>query len=150
MRAWLKAVHYTRHSEYAWHPGEDFWISDPGRRNAKGERVVRKDGEPWGEPSWKLNDMIGMYFTGTLKVPVLAEVIAPPEFDPATVQLEGAGEPDAGERWPWVTWVRGISRVALADAPTLDDLGIEARVMQRRPKRRLNAEEYRLLQDALS
>jgi len=150
MTAWLKAVHYIRHSDYQWHPGEEFWISDPGRRDVKGDRVLRSDGEPWGEPSWKVGDVIGMYFTGTLKIPVLAEVIAPPEFEPVFVQLNGGGEPDAGERWPWVTWVRGIARLDLAQAPTLEDLGIEPRVMQRRPKRRLDADEYQRLAQALA
>jgi hypothetical protein len=106
---------------------EETWISDIGRRTAKGERVYRSDGVPWGEPSWTVGDEIGLYFGGTLKVPVLVTVTSPPEFNPELVQREShGGELDAGERWPWVTRVRGLRSVPLSHAPTLDDLGFLA------------------------
>jgi hypothetical protein len=149
-KAWLKAIHY-RHDQWTIWPGEATWISDPGRRDAKGRRVNRSDGEPWGEPSWRVGDRIGLYFTGTLKVPVLVEVEAPPEFNPERVQAENdGGEPDAGERWPWLTPVRGIARVDLAVAPALDDIGVDRELMRRRPKLALTPEQYRHLVRALS
>jgi hypothetical protein len=149
-KAWLKAIHY-RHDEWTIWPGAATWISDPGRRDAKGRRVNRSDGEPWGEPSWRVGDRIGLYFTGTLKVPVMVEVVAPPEFDPERVQAENdGGEPDAGERWPWLTPIRGVSRADLAVAPGLDDIGVDRELMRRRPKLALTSEQYRRLERALS
>ncbi len=149
-KVWLKSIHY-RHDEWTIWPGEATWISDPGRRDAKGRRVNRSDGEPWGEPSWRVGDRIGLYFTGTLKVPVLVEVAAPPEFNPARVQAENdGGEPDAGERWPWLTPVRGIGRADLAVAPELDDIGVDSELMRRRPKLALTPEQYQRLVRALS
>jgi hypothetical protein len=149
-KAWLKAIHY-RHDEWTIWPGEATWISDPGRRDAKGRRVKRSDGEPWGEPSWRVGDRIGLYFTGTLKVPVLVEVAAPPEFTPKRVQAENdGGEPDAGERWPWLTPVRGIARVDLAVAPELKDIGVDHELMRRRPKLALTPEQYQSLVRVLS
>lgn len=148
--AWLKSVHYQRHAGYAWHADEKFWISDPGRRDKHGIRAFRADGVPWGEPSWKVDDLVGFYFTGTLKIPVLGEVISPPVFNPDFVQKEGAGEPDAGERWPWVTWFRGIARVDLADAPTLEELDIDPSRMRQRPRLKLDGDEGHRLKYALA
>jgi hypothetical protein len=149
-KAWLKAIHY-RHDDWTILPGDDTWISDPGRRDAKGQRVNRADGTPWGQPSWSVGDHIGLYFTGTLKVPVLVEVVAPPTFDPERVQAENdGGEPDAGERWPWRTPVRGVSRTDLAVAPDLHELGIDPELMRRRPKLGLALAQYRRLVRALS
>jgi hypothetical protein len=83
-------------------------------------------------------------------VPVLAEVIAPPEFNPERVQAENdGGEPNAGERWPWRTPVRGVSRVDLASAPELDDIGVDRELMRRRPKLALTPEQYQRLVCAL-
>lgn len=147
---WLKSLHY-HDDDYTILAGEVAWISDVGRRTRSGKRVYRRDGIAWGEPSWKEGDEIGLYYCGTLRVPVLVEVIAPPEFNPRLVQEHSHGqEPDAGERWPWVTRVRGLRRVDLAKAPTLDDLGIEHKLMARRPKLRLTADEHRRLLQALS
>jgi hypothetical protein len=106
---------------------------------------------PWGEPSWKVGDEIGLYFGGTLKVPVLVEVIAPPEFNLAMVQEDAHGEePDAGERWPWVTRVRGMRSVSLDRAPTLDDLGISHELVQRRPRFTITPDQHDRLVQALA
>jgi hypothetical protein len=139
---WLKAIHY-HHDDYTIEPGEDTWISDPGRRDANGNHTKRADGEWWGEPSWKVNDLLGLYFTGTLKVPVLATVTAAPKFDPALVREGSRGEePDAGDRWPWVTQVRGVSSITnLEMAPTVEDLGVIPALMRRRFKLKLTDEQ---------
>jgi hypothetical protein len=106
---------------------------------------------PWGEPSWSVGDEIGLYFGGTLKVPVLVVVTSPPEFNPAFVQAESHGqEADAGERWPWVTHVRGLRSVPLPLAPTLDDLGIGRELVQRRPRFMISADQHHTLVQALS
>lgn len=147
---WLKSLHY--HDDgYTIHPGERTWISDIGRRTRTGERVYRRDGIEWGEPSWKVDDEIGLYYGGTLRVPVLVRVVAPPSFDPELVQAESHGqEPDAGERWPWVTPVEGLLRATLTAAPTLESLGLDHRLMMRRTKLVLTADAHHRLVLALS
>jgi hypothetical protein len=147
---WIKAIHYHG-DDWTIAADEETWISDIGRRDAGGERVYRADGVAWGEPSWAVGDGIGLYFGGTLKVPVLVEVIAPPEFNPELVQEDGHGqEADAGERWPWVTRVRGVRSVPLDRAPTLDALGIAHELVQRRPRFSITPDQHERLVRALS
>jgi hypothetical protein len=94
----------------------------------------------------KVGDEIGLYYGGTLRVPVLVEVIALPEFNSNRVQKESHGqEPDAGERWPWLTPVKGLRRVAVDQGPTLEKLGIDPKRMMRRPKIRLTPSEHQRL-----
>jgi len=146
---WLKSIHY-RHDSWAIQPGEQSWISDIGRLDRDGDRVYRQDGQPWGEPTWKIGDRVGLYFSGTLRVPILVEVTAPPRFDPDYVQEHNdGGEPDAGERWPWLTEVRGLLAVPLAQAPTLDDLGVEHDSMRQRSRKLLTADQLQALERAL-
>jgi hypothetical protein len=146
---WIKALHY--HGDgWTVEPGEETWISDSGRRDAAGKRVYRDDGRPWGEPSWTTGHQIGLYFGGTLRIPVLVEVLAPPEFDPERVQGSHPDDPDAGERWPWVTDVRGLYAVSLDDAPTLEDLGIPHQRVQRRPRFTITPDQHDQLVRALS
>jgi cold shock CspA family protein len=144
---WLKTLYYAG-DDWTVMPGETAWISDVGRREPSGRRVYRRDGTPWGEPSWKVGDEIGLYYSGTLRIPVLVQVIAPPSFDPDFVQEEASNEePDAGERWPWVTLVRGLCRTDLEDAPTLDEIGIERKLMMRRIRLKLTSDQHdRLVQ----
>ena len=146
---WLKSLHY-RHDGWTIEPGATTWISDIGRHARNGDRVYRRDGMPWGEPSWKLKDRVGLYLSGTLRVPILVEVIAPPRFDPDFVQkYNDGGEPDAGERWPWVTEVRGVLRVPLAQSPTLDDIGVGHSSVRQRPRLILSPNQLRNLDRAL-
>ena len=147
---WIKSLHY-HDDDWTVDVGEVTWISDIGRRRANGERVYRADGVPWGEPSWRIGDEIGLYFGGTLKLPVMVEVIAPPEFNPELVQQDSHGqESDAGERWPWVTHVRGLHSVPLEDAPTLDDVDIPRELVQRRPRFTITPDQHRALLAALT
>ena len=139
MRGWIKAIHY-KHDGWTIVADEETWVSDAGRIDARGRRVYRADGTPWGEPSWAVGDVAGLYFGGTHRVPVLVEIIAPPEFAPDLVEAQGA-EPGEGERWPWVTLVRGVHDFALAQAPTLADLGVENASMQQRSRLRLSREQ---------
>jgi hypothetical protein len=146
---WIKAIHY-HDDDWTIEPGEQTWISDIGRRDARGRRVYREDGVPWGEPSWRVGEEIGLYFGGTLKVPVLVEVVAPPEFNPGLVQAEAhGGEPDAGERWPWVTRVKGLYAVPLDEAPDLDRLDIPHERVQRRARFTITPDQHARLVEAL-
>jgi hypothetical protein len=146
---WLKSLHY-RDDGWTILPGERTWISDIGRIGKDGSRVYRKDGTPWGEPSWKISDQVGLYLSGTLRVPILVEVLAPARFDPDFVQANSYGqEPDAGERWPWVTEVRGVRAVSVRRAPTLDDLGVRHESMMQRPRLLLTPNQMHQLDRAL-
>ncbi len=137
--AWIKAVHYDGDG-WTVEPGAEHWISDPGQVDGNGRRVYTANGAPWGEPSWKVGDRVGLYFGGTYKVPVLVEIASPPRFDPAFVERETGALEDA-ERWPWVTPVRGINAVSVEDAPTLADLGVDNRSMGRRSRKKLDGEQ---------
>lgn len=146
---WLKSLHY-RHDGWTIQPGKRTWISDISRHDRDGHRVHRQDGTPWGKPSWKVGDQVGLYFGGTLRVPILVEVIAPPRFDPDFVQkYNDGGEPDAGERWPWVTDVQGLLAVALAQAPTLNDIGVDHASVRQRSRLLLSPRQRHALESAL-
>src|SRR3954465_8929044 len=84
---WLKAMYY----EDGWtvEPGETKWISDPGQIDGDGQRMIRADGVPWGEPSWSIGDPVGLYFGGTKKVPVLVQVAGKPNFEEELDAREG-------------------------------------------------------------
>jgi hypothetical protein len=143
---WIKAVHYDG-SGWAESPGDEMWLSDPGQRDARRERLYTAAGEPWGRPSWRVGEQAGIYFGGTQRVPVLVEVIALPEFDPAFVRAAEWAKDDDGQRWPWVTWVRVLKAVEVDVAPTLDRLGIPSASMQQRARLRTDPEIHgRLLQ----
>lgn len=139
MTGWIKAIHF-KHDGWTIVAGKEAWISDAGRIDAQGRRVYRADGTPWGQPSWVVGDVAGLYFSGTHRVPVLVEIIAPPEFNPELVEVQGV-EPGEGERWPWVTGVRGLHSFALDQAPTLADLGVENASMQQRSRLWLKPEQ---------
>jgi hypothetical protein len=136
MTAWLKSLHYDPTDGWTVAPAERSWISDAGRRK-NGRRVYRADGQPWGEPSWAVGDVVALYFGGTYKIPLVVEVFAKPVFDPARVQREGrlslrrAGE---GERWPWLTEVVGVLEKPLAQAPTLSEVGLDPTIVMRRTR----------------
>lgn len=149
VQGWIKCLHY--HDDgWTIQPGEETWISDIGRIDSRGHRVYRRDGTPWGEPSWKVADQVGLYLGGTLRVPIVVEVIESPEFNPELVQAEAhGGENDAGERWPWVTWVRGLHRAHLDDAPTLDDLRLPHKIVERRARFKIDSRTLELLRSEL-
>jgi hypothetical protein len=130
---WIKAVHYGE-GEWTERPGDDIWLSDPGQRDAHGQRLYTAAKEPWGRPSWRVGEQAGIYFGGTHRVPVLVEITVLPVFDPVFVQAAEWAEDGAGERWPWVTWVRVLKIVDVKDAPTLDQLGIPTSSMQQRAR----------------
>jgi hypothetical protein len=144
-QAWIKSQYY-RHDGWAIAPGKEHWIGDPGEHDDDGNRIYRKDGVPAGEPRYKVGDTIGVYFGTTLKVPLIVEVIGPSRFDPKFAQEHNdGGEPDAGERWPWVTPVRGLHEVSLEKASDIDYLGIRGAIMWGRPHFRISPERYQKL-----
>ena len=145
---WIKAVHYDGDG-WTEPEGTELWISDPGQRDANGERLYTASGDAWGRPSWRVGEEAGIYLGGTQRIPVLVEIIRPPEFNPSYVQAADWAQPGDGERWPWVTWVRVLRRVDVEAAPTLDDLGIQTTSMQQRARLRTDPDIHQRLRAAL-
>lgn len=142
---WIKSLHY-RHDDWTIDPGQKAWISDPGKRDKQGIRIYRNDGQPAGEPSYKVDDLIYLYFSKAMKVPLLVKVTKLPKFAPDYVQRHNdGGEPDAGERWPWLTGVGGVDRIQLDRAPDIDDLGIRGPITRGLPHFRLSTEQHQRL-----
>ena len=107
-------------------------------------RKFRDNGQPWGEPSWRLGDPVGLCFGATDKISMLVEVAAPASFDPAFVASESGSAEDA-DGWPWVTEVRVINTLPLDSAPTLDELNIPASSVQQRTRKLLDATQAGIL-----
>lgn len=147
-RTWLKAVSYDG-SGWEVEPGEELWLSDPGQRDADGNRMLTAAGEPWGRPSWRVGEQVGVYLSGTQRVPVLVEITVAPAFDPEFVQAAGWAKEGDGERWPWVTHARVVKAVKLDAAPTLEELGITRIAMQRRARLTTTPEIHARLVEAL-
>ena len=103
---WVKAMEYK--DGWTTKPGQLTWVSDAGIIDHNGRRKIRDNGQPWGEPSWRVGDQVGLYLDDTNTIPVLAEIAARPVFDPAFVAAQ-SGSAEDGERWPWVTEVRVIT-----------------------------------------
>jgi hypothetical protein len=137
--AWIKALRAEGNGDGdgSAAPDEWTWVSDPGQIDEAGERVYRADGQPFGEPQWRVGDKVGLYFGGTYKVPILVEVAELPRFDPEFVRRE-TGSDEEAERWPWVTPVRAIRAMTIEDAPSLADLGIDNKAMGRRARKKLD------------
>ena len=145
---WIKAVHYDG-GGWTESKGTDLWMSDPGQRDASGERLYTAGGEPWGQPSWRVGEEAGIYFGGTGRVPFLVELIRPPEFNPSFVQAANWAQRGDGERWPWVTWVRVLRSVPVEAAPTLGQLGIQTASMQQRARLLTDPDIHHRLRKAL-
>ena len=64
---WVKAIHHDEGWTVA--PGELSSVSDAGIINRHGDRMYRDDGQPAGEPSWRVGDPIGLYFASTKRIP---------------------------------------------------------------------------------
>jgi tetratricopeptide (TPR) repeat protein len=140
---WVKAMDY-KEGWTAAAPGQLTWVSDAGIIDRQGRRKIRDNGQPWGEPSWRLGDPVGLYFGDADKIPMLVEVAARPSFDPAFVASE-SGSAEDGERWPWVTEVRVINTLPLDSAPTLKELNIPLSSMQQRTRKLLDATQSGIL-----
>jgi hypothetical protein len=60
---WINALRYYADG-WTVRPSQELWISDPGQIDDAGERVYRADGQPWGEPTWRLGDWTGSALVG--------------------------------------------------------------------------------------
>jgi hypothetical protein len=145
---WIKAVHYSGDGHVE-PEGTEYWISDPGVRDKNGDRMYTAAGEPRGRPTWRVGEEAGIYFGGTHRVPVLAEIMSPSEFNPAMVQASHWATPGDGERWPWVTWIRVLASVPVNEGPTIDELGVASASMQQRARLLTDPDIHHRLRAAL-
>ncbi len=139
---WVKAMHYK--DGFTVTPGRLTWVSDAGIIDQYGRRRFRDNGQPWGEPSWRVGDPVGLCLDDSNRVAVLTEVAARPAFDPSFVAAQ-SGSAEDGERWPWVTEVRVLTTLPPESAPTLEDLEIPVNSMQQRTRKLLDATQSGLL-----
>lgn len=139
---WVKAMDYK--DDWSAKAGQLTWVSDAGIVDQHGRRKFRDNGQPWGEPSWRIGDQVGLYFDGTDTIPVLGEIAARPVFDPAFVASQSGSAEDA-ERWPWVTEVRVITTLPAASAPTLEELNIPGSSMRQRTRKLLDPTQSAVL-----
>jgi hypothetical protein len=117
---WLKILHTTDEREAGRWP-ETLAVGDP--------HVVRPDG-PVRRPAYAPGDRMLVYLAGTYRCPALLRVLEDPAFDPGQ------------ERWGWRTRVAVTAAVPVADAPTVDELGIDRRSLGRHSRLRLDAATY--------
>jgi hypothetical protein len=130
---WLKIMHHRgyRDDPAAWL--SDTWISDVHRRSA--------DGRPLLRPSYKVGERLVIYLSSPAQRCVaVVRVTRPAEFEPERVRREGFRGDD--ERWGWVTEVTGERAIAVAHAPTLDQLGIPSASVMRNSHIRLTPDQY--------
>jgi hypothetical protein len=132
---WLKAMTYKE--GWSAKPGQLTWVSDAGIVDHYGRRKFRDNGQPWGEPTWRIGDQVGLDVGGTGSISVLAEIAARPVFDPGFVTSQ-SGSAEDGERWPWVTEIRVITTLPATSAPTLEELNIPASSMPQRARKQLD------------
>jgi hypothetical protein len=112
---WLKVMHRFR-------GGAQATVGDPHR--------LGSDGEPTMRPAYEVGDLALVYLAGTYRCTAVAEIAGPPEFD--------AEQP----RWGWRTPVRVLARVPLADAPTLEEVGVPRVSVGRQSRLRLTPEQF--------
>jgi tetratricopeptide (TPR) repeat protein len=139
---WVKAMEYK--AGWTAKPGGLTWVNDAGIIDHNGRRKLRDNGQPWGEPSWRVGDQVGLCLGGTVTISVLAEIAQRPVFDPAFVASQ-SGSAEDGERWPWVTEVRVITTLPPDSAPTLEELSISAKSMPQRARKQLDPTQSGLL-----
>jgi hypothetical protein len=136
---WLKTLHDRpeRRSTAYW-TSQD-WISDPH---------FMRGGKPKLRPSYRINDLILIYLSGTRRCPVIARVEEAAVFDPGRVNREArAGD---GERWGWLTEIEVLGFCQVDEAPTLDSVGIDSRSMRRRSRLKLTSAQYGAAERAIA
>jgi hypothetical protein len=116
MQHWLKVMHrFTARDRGT--------VGDPHR--------LGRDGEPIMRPAYEPGDLALVYLAGTRRCPAAVEIVAPAAFD--------AGRP----RWGWVTEVRVLAAVDdLAQAPSLEDIGVPPVSVGRQSRLRLAPDQY--------
>jgi len=88
------------------------------------------DGEPTMRPAYEPGDLALVYIAGTYRCPAVVEIASPPGFDAEQ------------RRWGWRTPVRVLARVAIEDAPTLEEIGVPRVSVGRQSRLRLTPEQF--------
>jgi hypothetical protein len=136
---WLKTLHdrSERRSTAYWERQD--WISDPH---------FMRGGEPKLRPSYRIDDLILIYVSGTRRCPVIARVQEAAVYDPSRVNREArAGD---GGRWGWLTEIEVLDFCGIDEAPTLDAVGVDSRSMRRRSRLKLTLEQYGAAERAIA
>jgi hypothetical protein len=115
MQHWLKVMHRFR-------GGPGATVGDPHR--------LGRDGEPTMRPAYEPGDLALVYIAGTYRCPAVVEIAGEPAF-----------EADQ-RRWGWRTPVRVLARVAIEDAPTLEEIGVPRVSVGRQSRLRLRPEQF--------
>ena len=133
---WLKIMHHRpeRAKPSSWQG--KFWISDV-------HRLRPIDGLPLLRPSYRVGDRLVIYLSreGRRACPAVVRVTRTAEYEPERVRR--SGWPGDDGHWGWVTEVIGERAIALADAPTLEDLGIAASSVRQHSHIRLSHTQFR-------
>jgi hypothetical protein len=119
---WLKLMHRFR-------GGDQRSVGDPHRLSV--------DGEPLMRPTYEAGDLALIYVAGTYRCPAVVEIVAPAAFEPRE------------RRWGWVTPVRVIAEVDVADAPTLEEIGVPRISVGRQSRLRLRPEQFAAGREAI-
>ncbi len=123
-RFWVKANYYRRNADGRgwWHRG---WISD------------------WRKASYREGDLILLYlgaaFDGPRCCPAIVRVTAEPRHDPDFVAENG--DPEAQDRWPFVTEIECVFEVPIERGVPLDAFNVTANGLQAGYKE-LNSEQF--------
>jgi hypothetical protein len=117
---WLKILHPTPEREAGIWPAQ-LRVGDP--------HTMRPDG-PVRRPAYRPGELMLVYLAGTRRCPALLRVLEEADFDPTQ------------PRWGWRTPVAVLRAVPVTEAPTLDELGIDARSLGRHSRLRLPAATY--------
>jgi hypothetical protein len=105
-------------------------VGDPHRLGA--------DGEPLMRPAYEPGDLALIYVAGTYRCPAVVEIVAGAAYDPRM------------RRWGWVTPVRVVAEVVdVADAPTLEEIGVPRVSVGRQSRLRLRPEQFEAGREAI-
>lgn len=110
--------------------GPDATFGDPHRLGAHGEPVMR--------PAYEPGDLALVYIAGTYRCPAVVEITGEASFDAEQ------------RRWGWRTPVRELERVAIEDAPPLEEIGVARVSVGRQSRLRLTPEQFERGRRAIS
>ncbi len=115
-----------------------------GRRATINDRQrIGRDGTPTYRPAYEEGDLLIVYVAG-VGCPAILRVTRPagelPE--PDRVRADPDALPDDWKRWTWVTEVSCVEEVALADAPTLEEIGVGARSVRQHGRITLSVAQF--------
>jgi hypothetical protein len=112
LQHWLKVMHRMPSAS----------VGDPHRLGSYGEPVMR--------PAYSVGDLALVYLAGTYRCPAVVEIVGEAAYDASQ------------KRWGWRTPVRVLRRVAIEEAPTLEEIGVPRVSVGRQSRLRLTPEQF--------